>query len=159
MQRGQLPLEAIIQIILRVLGVAVLIALVVLLVRVLLPSSATSEEKDFQRIMSDFEDLVNQPFQSELTITVPVTGPLTVVAYSGDAASRPQCNGKPCVCLERSGTVPKCETFPSMKTECADQCQLGAKASCVLPSVAVLGQKTITIKRSCNAIGFEGIEV
>lgn len=159
MQRGQLPLEAIIQIILRVLGVAVLIALLVMLVRVFLPTAATPEEKDFERIMSDFEDLTSQPFQSDVSVKIPVTGPLTVVAYSGDAASRPQCNGKPCVCLERSGMTPKCETFPSMKTACPEQCQLGAKAACISPSVAVLGQNTITIKRSCNAIGFEGVEV
>lgn len=153
MKRGQLPLESIIQIILRVLGVAVLVALVVLLVRIFLPTGSTPEEIDFKRVVGEFEELMNEPFTRPLTVAVPVVSKVQVYAT--------ECDSRPCICMTKGQDVPpKCQVFASLKSVCPADCVMGSKAHCITPGVAVRGStNSITIKRSCNAIGFEGIQV
>ena len=151
MKRGAIiGLEALVKLVPTVLITVALLFIIGLFINSFMNSNKTVEEQDFARIRAEVDELVKAPGE----ITVPISNPsgMKLATYPADK-SPARCNNHQCLCIyyvKDGKSLERCEIYEKFK-DCSGDC----KSPCILEGTVKdlpATQKTITLKRSCNAI-------
>ena len=166
MKRGQtVAPESLVKLIPHLLITVLLLAIIFSLYQSFFAKAKTPAEQDFQRILSEVDELIAKPFLEPDCIRVPIQAKsaLNIVTYPSTYPNLPaRCQKNACICLyatkEGGQYTETCKPYPSISAPCRGDTLKACMSSSQRPILRE-GDSVVTIERSLDGLIIGGSDV
>ena len=154
MKKGVIELKTLIIGVISVVIALVLLAVLISLWNVFTAEELTPAERDFNRVVAELEDIIDQPEDISIAVPLEQQGEYIIYLYPSDDPELPaMCGGDSCICLvEWEGAVlnQECKVLPGVK-RCSDEC---SDEPCIIGPQRITAQRSVILNKDCNRLSF-----